>query len=190
MDHKDFHEQPLLAYNGVFTFKDNNFIIFITCLNQGPLFNLGSKSVKIKKYFYTSKFQVSDPCILNIEGVLFGITSADVLFHLGKEEISFPPHSGDRLRRLANHLVQQRSFYPLFPPNEELSIDLEMLEAHGQVSCISFSYYLKCFAYKSSAFKAKIVAWLVSNKHETCTVVFPLQKLFTFALPVNVLLNF
>ena len=190
MDHKDFHEQPLLAYNGVFTFKDNNFIIFITCLNQGPLFNLGSKSVKIKKYFYTSKFQVSDPCILNIEGVLFGITSADVLFHLGKEEISFPPHSGDRLRRLANHLVQQRSFYPLFPPNEELSIDLEMLEAHGQVSCISFSYYLKCFAYKSSAFKAKIVGWLVSNKHETCTVVCPLQKLFTFALPVNVLLNF
>ena len=133
---------------------------------------------------------MSDPCILNIEGVLFGITSADILFHLGKEEISFPPHSGDRLRRLANHLVQQRSFYPLFPPNEELSIDLEMLEAHGQVSCISFSYYLKCFAYKSSAFKAKIVAWLVSNKHETCTVVFPLQKLFTFALPVNVLLNF
>ena len=183
MDHKDFHEQPLLAYNGVFTFKDNNFIIFITCLNQGPLFNLGSKSVKIKKYFYTSKFQVSDPCILNIEGVLFGITSADVLFHLGKEEISFPPHSGDRLRRLANHLVQQRSFYPLFPPNEELSIDLEMLEAHGQVS------NLKCFAYKSSAFKAKIVVWLVSNKHETCKVVFPLQKLFTFALPINFLLN-
>jgi DNA polymerase alpha subunit B len=71
--------------------------------------------------------------MLNIEGVLFGVTSTDVLFHLGKEEISFPPHSGDRLRRLANHLIQQRSFYPLYPPNEELSLDVEQLEVFGQV---------------------------------------------------------
>jgi DNA polymerase alpha subunit B len=56
-----------------------------------------------------------------------------VLFHLGKEEISFPPHSGDRLRRLANHLIQQQSFYPLYPPNEELNLDLEQLETFGQV---------------------------------------------------------
>ncbi len=74
--------------------------------------------------------------MINIEGVIFGITATDILFHLGKEEISFPPHSSDRLRRLANHLVQQQNFYPLFPPNEDLNIDLEQLEEFGQVKTL------------------------------------------------------
>ena len=59
---------------------------------------------------------VSDPALVEIEGVLLGLTSADILFHLGKEEISFPPRSGDRLRRLSSHVLQQRCFYPLYPP--------------------------------------------------------------------------
>ena len=36
-----------------------------------------------------------------------------------------------RLGRLASHLLFQRSFYPLYPPNEEQSVDLEHQEAHG-----------------------------------------------------------
>lgn len=32
---------------------------------------------------------------------------------------------------MASHLLSQRSFYPLYPPNEEQSIDLEHQEAHG-----------------------------------------------------------
>ena len=40
-----------------------------------------------------------DPCIFSVEGIVFGTTSTDVLFHLGREEISAPPRSGDRLRR-------------------------------------------------------------------------------------------
>ncbi len=40
-----------------------------------------------------------DPCTFSVEGVVFGATSTDVLFHLGREEISAPPRSGDRLRR-------------------------------------------------------------------------------------------
>jgi len=71
---------------------------------------------------------VSDPCVVDVEGLTLGITSTDILFHLGKEEISFPPRSGDRLRRLAGHLLQQRSFYPLYPPNEEVNLDMEQLE--------------------------------------------------------------
>lgn len=31
---------------------------------------------------------VSDPCTLDIDGVSVGLTSTDVLFHLGAEEIS------------------------------------------------------------------------------------------------------
>ena len=63
-----------------------------------------------------------------VAGLTLGITATDILFHLGKEEISFPPRSGDRLRRLAGHLLQQRSFYPLYPPNDEINLDMEQLE--------------------------------------------------------------
>ena len=34
---------------------------------------------------------VSDPCVLSLGGVIVGLTSTDVLLHLGTEEISFPP---------------------------------------------------------------------------------------------------
>ena len=37
------------------------------------------------------------------------------------------------MRRLANHLLQQRSFYPLYPPSEEINIDLEQLESLGKL---------------------------------------------------------
>jgi len=71
---------------------------------------------------------VSDPCVLDISGVKVAITSSDILFHLGKEEISFPPRSGDRMSRLSSHLLQQASMYPLYPPSEELNVDFEKLE--------------------------------------------------------------
>lgn len=32
---------------------------------------------------------VSDPALLEIEGVVMALTSTDILFHLGKEEISW-----------------------------------------------------------------------------------------------------
>lgn len=31
---------------------------------------------------------VSEPCTLSINGVIFGLTSTDLLFHMGAEEIS------------------------------------------------------------------------------------------------------
>ena len=71
---------------------------------------------------------LSDPCVLDIAGVRLAVTSTDVLFHLGKEEISFPPRNGDRMSRLASHLLQQGSMYPLYPPSEDVNLDLEKLE--------------------------------------------------------------
>ena len=34
---------------------------------------------------------VPDPALVSVDGVIFGFTSTDILFHLGKEEISYPP---------------------------------------------------------------------------------------------------
>lgn len=76
---------------------------------------------------------VSDPCVLDIEGVVVGITSTDVLMHLGREEISFPPMP-DRLARLTSHLLLQRSFYPIYPPFEEMNVDYQKFESIGHLS--------------------------------------------------------
>ncbi|XP_047110076.1 DNA polymerase alpha subunit B isoform X1 [Schistocerca piceifrons] len=80
--------------------------------------------LRTKRLMYTNLHFMSDPCQFSICGVKFGVTSVDVLFHLGKEEISYPAQGSDRLGRLAGHVLSQRNFYPLFPPAEELSVDL------------------------------------------------------------------
>nr|SVE75814.1 EOG090X07VJ [Daphnia hispanica] len=76
----------------------------------------------------------SDPCVLNVNGVFIALTSTDILFHLSKEEIAVAPHGSDRLGRLVSHLLSQQSFYPLNPPSEEMSIDLEQAEDHCKLS--------------------------------------------------------
>jgi DNA polymerase alpha subunit B len=58
---------------------------------------------------------VGNPSMLKINEVVVGVTSTDVLMHLGKEEIAQRPVGSNRLERLVDHLVHQQSFYPLFP---------------------------------------------------------------------------
>ncbi|XP_050404737.1 DNA polymerase alpha subunit B isoform X1 [Patella vulgata] len=76
---------------------------------------------------------MSDPCTLTINNIVFGVTSSDILFHIGQEEISFIPGSRDRLARLAKHLLLQQSFYPLYPPVKGINIDYDQLETFGKM---------------------------------------------------------
>ncbi|KAF8770821.1 DNA polymerase alpha subunit B-like [Argiope bruennichi] len=95
-------------------------------------------------------YLASDPCILNIEGVIFAITSTDILFHLGKEEISYPQQP-DRLGRLCKHLLTQKHFYPLYPSSEEINIDFPHYELHASLPVMphvlivpsDFRYFIK-----------------------------------------------
>ncbi|KYO27843.1 DNA polymerase alpha subunit B [Alligator mississippiensis] len=68
---------------------------------------------------------VSDPCTLDINGVVFGLTSTDFLFHMGAEEISSSSGALDRFTRILKHVLTQRSYYPLYPPSDEMNIDYE-----------------------------------------------------------------
>ena len=67
---------------------------------------------------------VSNPCTLQINEVVVGITSTDVLFHTSREETGTV---GGKLRlpRISQHMLQQRSYYPLFP-GAELSNNLDL----------------------------------------------------------------
>ncbi|KAK7922412.1 hypothetical protein WMY93_009314 [Mugilogobius chulae] len=75
---------------------------------------------------------VPDPCTLLIDGVTFGLTSTDILFHMGAEEISSGTGS-DRFSRILKHILTQRSYYPLYPPVEEVNMDYEKFQNYGQM---------------------------------------------------------
>ncbi|EDV23732.1 uncharacterized protein TRIADDRAFT_57222 [Trichoplax adhaerens] len=68
---------------------------------------------------------VSDPCTLIVNDVTIGLTSTDILFHMGAEETASPPGMSDRIGRLLKHLIHQRNYYPLYPPSEEVNFDRE-----------------------------------------------------------------
>ncbi|KAG9475525.1 DNA polymerase alpha subunit B isoform X2 [Eleutherodactylus coqui] len=69
---------------------------------------------------------VADPCTLSVNGVAVGFTSTDLLFHMGAEEISSGTAGApDRFSRILKHILTQRSYYPLYPPHEEINMDYE-----------------------------------------------------------------
>lgn len=76
---------------------------------------------------------VSEPCTLSINGVIFGLTSTDLLFHMGAEEISSSSGTSDRFSRILRHILTQRSYYPLYPPQEDMAIDYENFYLYAQL---------------------------------------------------------
>ncbi|XP_069738447.1 DNA polymerase alpha subunit B [Phaenicophaeus curvirostris] len=76
---------------------------------------------------------VPDPCTLDVDGVVFGLTSTDLLFHMGSEEISSSSGVSDRFTRILKHVLTQRSYYPLYPPSEELNVDYERFSLYASL---------------------------------------------------------
>uniref|UniRef100_A0A8D0D923 DNA polymerase alpha subunit B n=1 Tax=Sander lucioperca TaxID=283035 RepID=A0A8D0D923_SANLU len=79
---------------------------------------------------------VPDPCTLLIDGVTFGLTSTDILFHMGAEEISCSVGNEFERKifsRILKHMLTQRSYYPLYPPVEEVNMDYEKFQSFGQM---------------------------------------------------------
>ncbi|KAJ7729641.1 DNA polymerase alpha/epsilon subunit B-domain-containing protein [Mycena maculata] len=84
-----------------------------------------------------------NPATFTLGGITFAATSADVLFHLKKgefikrgEEVDATPamadDSGtDAMANLCRHLLQQRSFYPVFPVPLELAAEVVLDVTHS-----------------------------------------------------------
>ena len=66
---------------------------------------LGMKQVKM----------VSNPVTLSLNETVIGISSQDILYQLRKEEL-YAGNVPELLARLPRHLIEQRHFFPLFPP--------------------------------------------------------------------------
>jgi DNA polymerase alpha subunit B len=77
---------------------------------------------------------VSNPCTFRINEIVVGVTSTDVLLHLSAEEINAQLVPGSRLTRLSQHLVQQQSYYPLFPPSRDVNLNIAQSQ-YWQLPC-------------------------------------------------------
>ncbi|XP_076283200.1 DNA polymerase alpha subunit B [Lasioglossum baleicum] len=78
----------------------------------------------------TNLCSMPDPCIINVDGLHIGVTSVDIVRHLGQQEVS--NISGmDRLGRLADHVLSQSTFYPLYPPFAGLNLDTTLWKKYG-----------------------------------------------------------
>jgi DNA polymerase alpha subunit B len=60
-----------------------------------------------------------NPSMLSFNEIVISITTNDILFHLSKEEVVRSPTLRNPSARFASHLLTQRSFYPLFPPQKD-----------------------------------------------------------------------
>lgn len=61
----------------------------------------------------------TNPVMLSLNEFVVGISSQDILFELRREECIGgvqPPENRDLLARLSKHLIEQRHFFPLYPP--------------------------------------------------------------------------
>eukprot|EP00804_Cyclotella_cryptica_P020766 CCRYP_016600-RA/>CCRYP_016600-RA protein AED:0.02 eAED:0.02 QI:214/1/1/1/1/1/2/151/650 len=71
---------------------------------------------------------VSNPCTLKINEIVIGVTSTDILFHINCDSANANLPPTGRLTRIAQHLIQQRSYYPLFPAAKGACLDLTSAE--------------------------------------------------------------
>ncbi|KAI4343365.1 hypothetical protein L6164_010722 [Bauhinia variegata] len=82
---------------------------------------------------------VPNPGILEANEVKIGFCAVDILKQLSGEEISRIAADGkpsDRMSRLANHILSQQSFYPLYPPAESVPLDFSLAPEALELSSI------------------------------------------------------
>lgn len=79
-----------------------------------------------------------NPCFVSLNDVVFAISSQDILYELSREQLS---HGAglDLLTRLPGYLIEQRHFFPLFPP-----MSRDKLSSNGVVkatgACLDMGY--------------------------------------------------
>ncbi|KAL0943684.1 DNA polymerase subunit alpha B [Colletotrichum truncatum] len=61
---------------------------------------------------------VTNPMTLSMNEMVMGISSQDILWQLKHEELVARPSDTNPLSRLSRHLLEQRHFFPLFPPTD------------------------------------------------------------------------
>ncbi|XP_071696049.1 uncharacterized protein [Rutidosis leptorrhynchoides] len=77
---------------------------------------------------------IPNPGIISANKVKIGCCSVDVLKQLSTDVVS--RGIKNRMNSLTNHLLSQRSFYPLYPPAEDTPLDLSLAPEALQMSIV------------------------------------------------------
>ena len=66
---------------------------------------------------------VTNPVTISLNEIVVSISAQDVLYDLRREEVTIgKPKENNLLARLPRHLIQQRHFYPIFPPTDRTTL--------------------------------------------------------------------
>ncbi|XP_028062313.1 DNA polymerase alpha subunit B-like [Camellia sinensis] len=103
-----------------------------------PAFDIHLASHNFKEI--TLSYQITsltNPGIFSANEIKVGCCTVDILKQLSGEEISRNPSGGSKqcMNRLANHLLSQHSFYPLYPPMEDTRVDFSLAPEALQIPC-------------------------------------------------------
>ncbi|CAN6301501.1 unnamed protein product [Urochloa humidicola] len=80
---------------------------------------------------------LANPSIFSSNQIQFGCCTVDILKQLSGEEISRRPPGGkpgDRIGRLAAHILKQQSYYPLYPPAAGVPLDFSLAKEALEIS--------------------------------------------------------
>lgn len=84
---------------------------------------------------------VSNPVTLSFNESVIGMCSHDVLAELRREEVLHGrPAEGSLLTRLPKYLIEQRHFYPLFPPTARANLPKPETESHATGAMMDLPY--------------------------------------------------
>lgn len=66
---------------------------------------------------------VTNPVTISLNEIVVGVSAQDVLYDLRRDEVLVGrPKETSLLSRLPKHVIQQRHFYPLFPPSDRTTL--------------------------------------------------------------------
>ncbi len=77
-------------------------------------------------------YTVSNPATIKINDITIGLTSTDTILNISNEMVSHGLPPGTRLTRIAEHFLQQKSYYPLFPPSPATNTENVTLDVNAR----------------------------------------------------------
>ncbi|XP_075153605.1 DNA polymerase alpha subunit B [Haematobia irritans] len=104
-------------------------------------------AIQMKKTF-PNVHMLPDPSMIDLNGLVIGMTSTDIVDHILSEELAV--NAGDKVKRVVNYLLHQKSFYPLNHPKEnEMCLDSDLASKYANIEKIPNILILpstqKCF---------------------------------------------
>uniref|UniRef100_A0A1I8PTT3 DNA polymerase alpha subunit B n=1 Tax=Stomoxys calcitrans TaxID=35570 RepID=A0A1I8PTT3_STOCA len=104
-------------------------------------------SIQMKKSF-ANVHMLPDPSMIDLNGLIIGMTSTDIVDHILAEELAV--NAGDKVKRVVNYLLHQKSFYPLNHPKEDqMCLDSDLASKYANIDRIPNILILpstqKCF---------------------------------------------